>query len=165
MGIFIGGFFLLFGVLWLLIIAAVSLLIGVPLPAGMATLFYGLGGIFLLVGVVLTLGGLIGARKRRAEIGKLDSQGVPATGQVTYVDRNYSIRVNGNPIYSIVEFTFKDSSGVERTSRKEDVSSEMVIRNKIEVGSQVEVKYLMENPDENMLVLHDPRDGSSSPSV
>ena len=81
---------------------------------------------------------------------------------VTFVDNNYNILVGDAPIYSIVEFTFRDSAGQEHTSRKENVNRELVIRNKIEVGGQVNLKYIPTNPDENGLLLMDPRAGVQS---
>ncbi len=73
--------------------------------------------------------------------------------------------VNEKPIYSIVEFTFRDSSGMEQTGRKEDVDSDLVIRNRIEVGGEVSIKYLPENPKENILILTDPRSGEQEASI
>jgi hypothetical protein len=72
-----------------------------------------------------------------------------------------SLLVNNKPIYSIVEFKFRDSAGVERVGRKNDVGSDLVIRLKIEVGSKVQVKYLNENPNQNILMLPNPGAGPS----
>lgn len=119
----------------------------------------GFGAIFIVVGLAMTAGGIaavfFGLRMRRnLQSAKSDllARGLAAEATVTFVDRNYGMLVNNRPIYSIVEFTFTDMSGMQRTAKINDASSEWVIRNKIEVGSTVTVKYLPENPARVMLV-------------
>lgn len=46
--------------------------------------------------------------------------------------------------------------GAPHTSRKTGVESDLVIRNAIQVGSEVALKYLPEKPDTNVLILKDP---------
>jgi hypothetical protein len=41
------------------------------------------------------------------------------------------------------------------------VSSDLVIRLKLEVGSKVQIKYLNENPNQNILMLPNPGAGPS----
>ena len=134
-------------------------------------LFIGIGLIILisllgvvLIGLAMTLGGgfmvflgIRGLKKGSADKQALDREGVNTQGNVTFVDRNYSILINNQPVYSIVEYHFRDFMGRDFTGRKEDVQSELVIRNKIEVGSQVTVRYVARNPLQNTLLLTDPR--------
>jgi hypothetical protein len=96
------------------------------------------------------------AKKLKALAEKIFALGVPAEGTITFVDKNYSLLVNNKPIYSIVEFKFRDGSGTERVSRKNNVESDLVIRLKLEVGSKVNIKYLNENPEQNIMLLQDP---------
>ena len=79
--------------------------------------------------------------------------GIDAVGTVTFVDKNYLITINNAPIYSIVEYTFKDKLGKDYMRRVDTVPSDWVIRNKIEVDGKLKVKYLKENPVQNIMVL------------
>jgi len=167
MGILVGGFFIVFGVIWVAFTLGMFLFLksqGVT-DNGMGTLFSGIGGIFILIGVPMVISGVINNRKRQAEENKVMTQGVATTGKVTFVDKNYSLLVNEKPIYSIVEFQFKDGSGQLRTSRKENVDSDLVIRTQMAVGNEVNLKYLLENPDENVLILTHPQTGEQSVSI
>jgi hypothetical protein len=165
----LGWSFIGFGILWLLIAGGVYFLIPSVAPASGATsfvsmvllfVFGAIGVLFTVAGGVVLVIGTIGARRAKAKISQIDMQGTPAKGKVTFVDRNYTVRYGGRAIYSIVEFTFRDSSGMEHAGRKDNVDSDLVIRDQIAVGSEVDLKYLPENPDENILMMHDPRDGT-----
>ena len=122
------------------------------------------GLILLVVGLVLFLTGRASDRKflrektQKAE--NLLENGLQARGRVTFVDKNYSVLLNEKPIYSIVEFTFEDHMGRPHISRKDNVDSDLVIRAQIIVGSQWDVKYLANNPDENALLIRDPSTGT-----
>ena len=140
-----------------------------PSEAGsmFGTLFIVIGAVVLLsllgvvaIGLIMTVGGgaliYFGVRnlkKGGVEKQRLELEGVNAPGEVTYVDRNYSVLFNNQPIYSIVEYKFRDYMGREFIGRKEDISSETVIRQKIEVGSQVMVRYIPASPSQNTLLL------------
>lgn len=123
---------------------------------GMQALFqYGMGGLFAGIGVIMALGGVLGIA-RGSQKAKLAAQiaqvGTETEGTVTFVDRNYSLLVNNQPIYSIVEYTYKDGFGNEHTNRIENVSTEHVIRNKIEVGGKVRIKYLPGDPSKSGMI-------------
>lgn len=164
MGILIGGFLILFGLIFFFVgggIGLISDLISghaLTGPQGFVHMvFGGLGLIIFIIGVAMLVGSLARAKKRKALAMLIYERGIPVEGTVTFVDKNYSMLVNQKPIYSIVEFKFRDNSGKEQVARKNDVESDLVIRLKIEVGSKVQVKYLNEDPQKNILMLPDPQ--------
>jgi hypothetical protein len=163
MGILIGGFLFVFGLIFFLVgggIALVSGLLAGKMPAGVASInlfvFGGLGLIFMIIGAVLFFRGRAQAKKNKALAERIFTMGVPAEATITFIDKNYGLLVNNKPIYSIVEFKFRDGSGTERVGRKNNVDSDLVIRLKLEVGSKVQIKYMNEDPDQNILLLKDP---------
>lgn len=163
MGILIGGFFFLFGLIFFLVGGGIGLvggLLGGKMQFGAASInmvvFGGLGLIFMIIGAFMFLGGRAKAKKNKALAEKIFAMGVATEGTVTFFDKNYGLLVNNKPIYSIVEFKFRDRSGTERIGRKNNVSSDLAIRLKLEVGAKVQVKYLHENPDQNILILKGP---------
>ena len=79
--------------------------------------------------------------------------GIAAEGTVTFADKNYSLLMNKKPVYSIVEYTYVDQSGKQHTRRVETIPSDYVIRNKIEVGGKVAVKYAVEDPGQSTILL------------
>ncbi len=112
----------------------------------------GLGGL----GALFVIGGLfsiVNARKQNKRNMYILQNGVDAEGTVAFVDRNYAILVNKNPIYSIVEYTYKDKIGQQHTRRVSTISSEVVIRKQIQVGSKIPIRYAPENPAESVMVL------------
>lgn len=165
MSILIGGFLVLFGLIFFavgaipMIIAAASGRLQVWGPQSVYMIFGVVGLIIMVIGAVILVRGLSTAKKKKALAMLIYERGVPTEGTVTFVDKNYSILVNQKPIYFIVEFKFKDGSGREHVVRKSDVESDLVIRLKIEVGSKVQVKYLNEDPQKNILMLPDPQAG------
>lgn len=165
MGILIGGFLMVFGLLWMAItggiyFATASFVPGMSFPS----IQFVPGPVLFVIGALMLVRGIFRARAVKGAIQKVVQQGVAARGSVTFVDKNYRLLVNQKPIYSIVEFTFRDAAGNMRTGRKEDVDSDLVIRNRIEVGSEIDLKYLPDNPDETILLLSDPRTGQASVS-
>lgn len=112
-------------------------------------LFAGIG-LFNMVGSVIS-----GVRKRVLAL-RINEEGVETQATVTFVDRNYSTLINNRPIYSIVECKFTDISGREHVSRKDTISSELVIRNHIEVGDTIDIKYLAEAPSQNIFLILEP---------
>jgi hypothetical protein len=133
----------------------------VTLPWYVLALWFGPGAITLPLGIILLIIGLVGLKKKRkAKTAMLEAleHGVDVKGRVTFVDKNYAITMNERPLYSIVEFEFSDDYGHVFTGRKDKVDSELVIRNKIEVGSEVDIRYVPEDPSINALLLRDPRE-------
>ena len=169
MSVLIGGFLILFGVIWTGIILAVSR--GVAnsgAPAQVNTVMHlmmGVGAVIFAIGVLMLIFGLIRGKKKRQLAMDIFQRGTLVKGTVTFVDKDYSMLVNNKPIFSIVEFTFQDSAGNTHTARKTGVNSDLVIRNKIEVGGQVAAKYLPENPGLNVLLLQDPAAAGANASV
>jgi hypothetical protein len=163
MGMLIGGFLFLFGLIFFLVGGGIALVTGLlsgNLQVGLANLnmviFGGLGLIFMVVGAVLFIRGRVQGKKNKALAEKIFAMGVPAEATITFIDKNYGMLVNNKPIYTIVEFTFRDGSGVERMGRKNNVSSDLAIRLKWEVGSKVQIKYMNEDPAQNILIMKDP---------
>ncbi|MES2837764.1 MAG: DUF3592 domain-containing protein [Bacteroidota bacterium] len=109
----------------------------------------GLGGIFALIGVM----GVIRGKKQNKRNHYILQNGISAEGTVTFVDKNYAVLVNKKPIYSIVEYTYVDSTGSQHTRKVSNISSDIVIRKQILVGSKIQIKYASENPSESVMVL------------
>lgn len=129
----------------------------VPMFGELQTLLqFGIGGLLVGIGAIMVLGGLIGVI-RGGKKSKMDSHiaqtGTEAEANVTFVDKNYSMLVNNRPIYSVVEYTYQDEMGNEYTNRVENVSTDYVIRNKIEVGSKIRIKYLPTEPGQSTLTI------------
>ncbi|MFH2107582.1 MAG: DUF3592 domain-containing protein [Chrysiogenia bacterium] len=163
MGMLIGGFLFLFGLIFFLVGGGVGLvndLLSGNLQVDLANLnmivFGGLGLIFMIIGAILFIRSLVQGKKNKALAEKIFAMGVPAEATITFFDKNYGMLVNNKPIYSIVEFKFRDSSGNERVGRKSNVSSDLAIRLKFEVGTKVQIKYMHDNPDQNILIMKDP---------
>ncbi|MCJ7524205.1 MAG: hypothetical protein MUP71_03160 [Candidatus Aminicenantes bacterium] len=163
MGMLIGGFLFLFGLIFFLVGGGVSLvnsLLSGNLQVGLANLnqvvFGGLGLIFMIIGAILFIRSRVQGNKNKALAEKIFAMGVPAEATITFIDKNYNMLVNNKPIYSIVEFKFRDSSGSERLGRKNNVSSDLAIRLNFKVGAKVQIKYMNENPDQNILIMMDP---------
>lgn len=154
---FIGGFLTVLG---LILIGVAQLLSGPGVSASdqaAAPILTTIGVGLAALGVIIFVVGLVTGRKARAVAARIAESGVVAQAVVTFVDRNYKILVNQQPIYSIVEVKFQDMSGTEHVFQHTTVDSELVIRNQVEVGSTVNVKYLPEDPSQNILMLADPR--------
>jgi hypothetical protein len=113
---------------------------------------WGLGGL----GFLFAVGGLIGfarGKKQNKQNLYILQNGIAAEGTVTFVDKNWAVLVNKNPIYSIVEYTYLDKTGNQHTRKINNISSEIVIRKQILVGSKIPIKYASENPGESVMVL------------
>ena len=167
MGILIGGFLFLFGLIFFLVGGGIALIGGLfsgNLQVGAAKInmivFGGLGLLFMVIGAILFVRGRVKAKQNKALAEKIFAMGVPTEATVTFVDKNYGLLVNNKPIYSIVEFKFRDGSGAERVGRKNNVSSDLVIRLRLEVGNKVQIKYMNEDPEQNILLLKDPNAAS-----
>lgn len=121
-----------------------------------AILQYSIGGFLAGLGLIFTLAGMRGRSrdaKHQKQIQHIIQTGIAVDGTATFVDRNYSILINKRPIYSIVEYTYKDRSGTQYSRRVETIPSDFVIRNKIEVGGKVSVKYLSEDPSQSTILM------------
>jgi len=115
---------------------------------------FGMGGVFAGIGALMTLGGLIGVirgAKNSKLAGHIAQTGTEAEATVTFVDKNYAMLVNNRPIYSIVEYTYQDELGNEYANRIENVSTDAIIRNKVEVGSTIRIKYLPAEPAQSVM--------------
>jgi hypothetical protein len=164
MTVLVGGILLVIGLSFVGMAVLMAVIIGGSLSmaslmapgAGISVIFIIVGGLMAVIGLVLIVTGRATARKQKAKAMLIYQTGVAAEATVTFVDRNYRILVNNRPVYSIVEFKFRDTSGVEHVERKETVQSDLVIRNQIEVGSIVNIKFLAEDPSQNILMLADP---------
>lgn len=109
----------------------------------------GLGALFTILGLV----GFIGESKKTKRKKYILQNGVDAEGDVTFIDRNYAFLVNKTPIYSIIEYTYKDPSGANHARKITNFSTQIAIRKQIQVGSKIAIRYLAENPDESVIVL------------
>jgi len=165
MAVLLGLFFILFGAIFFFAgggLSVFSALLAGRL-AGRALMpeliFAGVGFFIWLVGVVLVAVGLIKGKKRQVLAQRIFETGTAAEATITFFDKNYRVLINNKPIYSIIEFTFRDSSGTERTGRKTNLNSDLAIRLNLQVGGKVQIKYLSEDPGQNILVLPDPKTG------
>lgn len=164
MTVLIGIFFLVMGLIFVGVAAVVAIALGGGLSLAslfaaetvVAGIFFIVGGLMAVIGLVLIVTGRAATQRQKAKAMLIYQTGLAAEATVTFVDRNYRVLVNNRPIYSIVEFKFRDASGVEHVERKDTVQSELVIRNQIEVGGTVNIKYLPEDPSQNILMLADP---------
>lgn len=123
---------------------------------GTSIVKYGVPGLLGGLGLIIMIAGLAGNAKNAQKMKMMNhilQTGLDAEGTVTFVDKNFSILINRQPIYSIVEYKFKDNNGKEYVRRFDNVSSEMVIRNKIEVGGKLKIKYLQTDPNQNVMLF------------
>ena len=163
MGRLIGGFLFIFGLIYLLTGSGITF-IGQLLAGNLTVTLMnigwlisnGTGFVLMTVGLLFWIGSGIISQKRRSLAQKVYEQGLPAEGTVSFVDKNYSMLVNNKPIYSIVEVQFTDGGGLRHTIIKRDASSDLVIRLKIEVCSKIQVKYMSDDPDQNVILFPDP---------
>lgn len=158
-GIIGGGILLFLGLLFLVVGGSGLVTTGFDFAAPetiVLTIFSGVGLLLAAGGGLWVILAIIAGRRNRAKAMMIYERGIQTKGTVTFVDRNFSVLINNRPIYSIVEFTFTDMSGVEHVSRKPNTDSELVIRNQVEVGSQIDIKYLAEDPSQNIIMLPDP---------
>lgn len=117
---------------------------------------YSVGGGMAGLGLLFIVMGLIArgrAVKQQKQIQHIVQTGIPAEGTVTFVDKNYSIRVNKRPVYCFLEYTYQDSSGNQYTRRIDTMPSDFVIRNNIQVGTKVAIKYASEDASQSAILL------------
>lgn len=113
-------------------------------------------GIMLVVGVILWITGNVKGKETQELAMKIFKEGILTKGNVTFVDKNYSLEVNQKPIYSIVEVVFNDEMGREYVSRKENIESDLVIRSQVVIGSEIDMKYLRDDPTKNVFLIWEP---------
>ena len=113
-------------------------------------------GVMIVIGAILWLTGNVKGKETQALAMKIFKEGRLTRGKVTFVDKNYSLLVNEKPIYSIVEVVFNDEMGREHVSRKENIESDLVIRSQVVIGSEIDMKYLREDPTKNVFLIWDP---------
>jgi len=117
---------------------------------------YSLGGGLAALGLLFLLIGLrsnIRASKQKKQIAHILLTGIATEGTVTFVDKNYALLVNKKPIYSIVEYSYFDGSGTQYMRRVDTIPSDSVIRNNIQVGGKVNIKYSAEDASQSTILL------------
>lgn len=157
---------ILFGLVWLGIMGAIYSLCAftspeIALPWYWMALWFGPGIVMLPVGIILAIIGV--ALLRKKEIANQQMQNnrencIMTKARVTFVDKEYVTTMSEMPLFSLVEYEFTDDYGKVFTGRKDQVDSDLVIRNKIEVGSEVDIVYATQDPNINGLMLTDPRE-------
>jgi hypothetical protein len=116
---------------------------------GVSATFGGIGALMALFGLL----GLIRGSKKAKQDHLIAQTGLEREATVTFVDKNYRLLVNNRPIYSIVEYKYQDDYGNEYTNRVENANTNDVIRNKIEVGSTIIIKYLPHDPAKSVMAV------------
>ncbi|MFN8534424.1 MAG: hypothetical protein U0556_12865 [Dehalococcoidia bacterium] len=76
---------------------------------------------------------------------------VEADGVITVLDRNFNVFVNHRPIYSTVEYRYRDRRGTLRTRRVEQMNAELVRRAGWQVGTTIKVRYLATDPARSVI--------------
>jgi len=161
MGGIIGKFLVFFGGLMLFIVGLFMgidalFLEGENFPFQAMVVISGIALVFFVTGVLVWLRAKSAAAKNQELAMKIFNQGVLTRGKVTFVDKNYSLLVNNKPIYSIVEVAFTDEMGREHVARKENIESDLVIRSQVVIGSEIDMKYLREDPTKTVFLIWDP---------
>lgn len=111
--------------------------------------FVGVGALMSFFGVISLIRGGRSSQMTK----KVLEQGVEGQGTITFVDRNYQVRINGRPIYSIVEYTYTDSMGTQYVNRINDANTEFVIRAGWQTGVTIPIKYLSEDPQQSAIIM------------
>ncbi|MCX6555705.1 MAG: hypothetical protein NTZ12_11950 [Candidatus Aminicenantes bacterium] len=165
MAVLMGWIFILFGVIfffggggWSVISALfASRLASTQLMPQLV--FASVGFAIWLLGMILVAIGLIGGKKKKILAKKIFETGVTAEATITFIEKNYGKLVNHKPVYSFVEYKYRDSGATEHLGSKSDVSSDLAVRLDLHVGGKVRIKYLKKNPGQNVLILPDPEAG------
>jgi Na+/melibiose symporter-like transporter len=112
------------------------------------------GAAFVVIGILTTTLTFVRLRRRASMATNVLETGIDTEGTITFVDRNYGVKVSGRYIYSIIEYKFTDLSNKEYVKKVTEASTEEVIRCKIEVGGTVKVKYLPNDPTQSIIMLN-----------
>jgi len=113
-------------------------------------------GAMILIGGILWITGNAKGKEKQELAAKIFKEGILTRGKVTFVDKNYNLLVNEKPIYSIVEVVFNDEMGREHVSRKDNIESDLVIRSQVVIGSEIDLKYMRDDPTKNAFIIWDP---------
>ena len=116
----------------------------------------GVGGVLGLFGVIFVVIGVVGIGRgavRRRTQKAIATSGKITEAEVTFVDKNYHMLVNNKPLYSIVEYKYRDSSGNEYVGKANNVNSDQVIRRQIGVGSRIQIRYSEDDPSQSAFSL------------
>jgi hypothetical protein len=108
-----------------------------------------LGLIFLIIGII----SMIRGSKQMKENQYIAKNGIPTEGTVTFVDKNWTLLVNKNPIYSIIEYTYTDNNGMQYSRKVTNANSNLVTRMGIQVGSKIPIKYSPQNHGESVIIV------------
>ncbi|HEX2915959.1 MAG TPA: DUF3592 domain-containing protein [Chloroflexia bacterium] len=103
---------------------------------------WAIGGIMVIFGIL----GLLQGKARQGELQQIAATGVETGGIITFLDRNYSLLINNRPVYSVIEYRYRDGMGREFVKRADNIKTDVVIRSGWQVGSQVRVRYLPQDP-------------------
>jgi hypothetical protein len=120
---------------------------------GSTTVKYIVLGILGGIGSLLALIGMARGSLNKQKQKQVMADGIDTEGTVNFVDKNFTFLVNHTPIYSIVEYSYTDHNGNTHTRRVTNVTSELVIRKQVVVGSKIKVKYSAQNPAESIMFL------------
>jgi hypothetical protein len=107
-----------------------------------------IGGLLILWAVVLLFMG----KARQKELKEIAASGIDTAGIITFLDRNYAVLINNRPVYSIVEYRFRDNHGREWANRAGNIDTELVIRTGWQVGSPIRVRYMPSDPTKSAIV-------------
>lgn len=110
-----------------------------------AIIMWVIGGLLILWGII----SLVRGQARKEDLKLVAANGVDTTGVVTFLDRNYAVLVNNRPIYSVVEYRYRDQVGREFVHRANTLKTELVIRSGLQVGTPVKVRYLASDPSKS----------------
>jgi len=111
--------------------------------------FAGVGALMSFFGVISLIRG--GRSSKMTQ--KVLQEGTEGQGVITFVDRNYRVKINNNPIYSIVEYTYTDGMGNQYVNRIDNANTEFVIRAGWQVGVTIPIKYLSEDPQQSAIIM------------
>jgi hypothetical protein len=166
MAVFMGWIFILFGVIFFFGGgggSVISALLAGRLSSTQLMpqlVFAGVGFAIWLLGMIFVVIGLIGSKKKKVPAKKIFEMGVKTEATITFFEKNYGTLIKNKPLYSFVEFTFRDKSGIEHTGCKSNVNLDLAVRLNLKVGGKVQIRYLKGNPAQNVLILPDAETGN-----
>ncbi len=125
-------------------------------PETSSIAIYAIAGFLGLLGLIFLIAGIISMVRgsKQMKVNQyIANHGIPAEGTVTFVDRNWTLLVNKNPIYSIIEYTYTDNNGVQYSRKVTNANSNLVARMGIQVGSKIAIKYSPRNHAESVIIV------------
>jgi len=93
--------------------------------------------------MVSQLGTLLSRRKR--------AEAVETEGIITSLERDFTVYVNHRPIYSSVEYRYRDRRGNWLTRRVAQMNSDLIARAGWRVGATVKVRYPTGDPEDGVI--------------